>query len=163
MLLLFHHLVGIADRLCVACGAHLHLGEGTLPGSSSRSRWRRGSTISCCWRSVLHSVGYLMEANAVGSLIELLQVRWGGCAAASTSHGTSMCCFRHLGSKMADVAASDRVESPPPPSRQNPGSAVALLAASRDGETIPLHQLIILGFVANLSIGGCSSPGCCRQ
>src|SRR4029077_16735123 len=41
-------------------------------------------------------------------------------------------------------------------SRQNPGSAVALLAASAVmAETIPpCINLIILGFVANLSIGG---------
>jgi len=61
------------------------------------------------------------------------------------------------GSKMADVAAVGSVLIPAARrSRQNPGSAVALLAASAVmAETIPpCINLIILGFVANLSIGG---------
>jgi tripartite ATP-independent transporter DctM subunit len=58
---------------------------------------------------------------------------------------------------MADVAAVGSVLIPAARrSRQNPGSAVALLAASAVmAETIPpCINLIILGFVANLSIGG---------
>ena len=61
------------------------------------------------------------------------------------------------GSKMADVAAVGSVLIPAARrSGQNPGSAVALLAASAVmAETIPpCINLIILGFVANLSIGG---------
>ena len=61
------------------------------------------------------------------------------------------------GSKMADVAAVGSVLIPAARrSRQNPGDAVALLAASAVmAETIPpCINLIILGFVANLSIGG---------
>jgi tripartite ATP-independent transporter DctM subunit len=61
------------------------------------------------------------------------------------------------GSKMADVAAVGSVLIPAArASRQNPGSAVALLAASAVmAETIPpCINLIILGFVANISIGG---------
>jgi tripartite ATP-independent transporter DctM subunit len=61
------------------------------------------------------------------------------------------------GSKMADVAAVGSVLIPAARrSKQNPGSAVALLAASAVmAETIPpCINLIILGFVANLSIGG---------
>ncbi len=61
------------------------------------------------------------------------------------------------GSKMADVAAVGSVLIPAARrARQNPGSAVALLAASAVmAETIPpCINLIILGFVANLSIGG---------
>jgi len=61
------------------------------------------------------------------------------------------------GSKMADVAAVGSVLIPAARrSRQNPGGAVALLAASAVmAETIPpCINLIILGFVANLSIGG---------
>jgi tripartite ATP-independent transporter DctM subunit len=58
---------------------------------------------------------------------------------------------------MADVAAVGSVLIPAARrSRQNPGGAVALLAASAVmAETIPpCINLIILGFVANLSIGG---------
>ena len=61
------------------------------------------------------------------------------------------------GSKMADVAAVGSVLIPAARrSKQNPGGAVALLAASAVmAETIPpCINLIILGFVANLSIGG---------
>jgi tripartite ATP-independent transporter DctM subunit len=61
------------------------------------------------------------------------------------------------GSKMADVAAVGSVLIPAARrSRQNPGGAVALLAASAVmAEAIPpCINLIILGFVANLSIGG---------
>jgi tripartite ATP-independent transporter DctM subunit len=58
---------------------------------------------------------------------------------------------------MADVAAVGSVLIPAARrSKQNPGGAVALLAASAVmAETIPpCINLIILGFVANLSIGG---------
>jgi tripartite ATP-independent transporter DctM subunit len=61
------------------------------------------------------------------------------------------------GSKMADVAAVGSVLVPAArKSGQKPGDAVALLAASAImAETIPpCVNLIILGFVANLSIGG---------
>jgi tripartite ATP-independent transporter DctM subunit len=61
------------------------------------------------------------------------------------------------GSKMADVAAVGSVLIPAARrGKQSPGSAVALLAASAVmAETIPpCINLIILGFVANLSIGG---------
>jgi tripartite ATP-independent transporter DctM subunit len=66
------------------------------------------------------------------------------------------------GSKMADVAAVGSVLIPAAKrSRQNPGNAVALLAASAVmAETIPpCINLIILGFVANLSIGGLFMAG----
>ena len=61
------------------------------------------------------------------------------------------------GSKMADVAAVGSVLMPAArQARQKAGDAVALLAASAVmAETIPpCINLIILGFVANLSIGG---------
>jgi len=61
------------------------------------------------------------------------------------------------GSKMADVAAVGSVLIPAARrAKQNPGNAVALLAASAVmAETIPpCINLIILGFVANISIGG---------
>jgi tripartite ATP-independent transporter DctM subunit len=71
---------------------------------------------------------------------------------------TSMVLFSGIsGSKMADVAAVGSVLIPAARrTRQNPGSTVALLAASAVmAETIPpCINLIILGFVANLSIGG---------
>jgi tripartite ATP-independent transporter DctM subunit len=66
------------------------------------------------------------------------------------------------GSKMADVAAVGSVLIPAARrSGQNPGGAVALLAASAVmAETIPpCINLIILGFVANLSIGGLFMAG----
>jgi len=66
------------------------------------------------------------------------------------------------GSKMADVAAVGSVLIPAARrSGQRPGSAVALLAASAVmAETIPpCINLIILGFVANLSIGGLFMAG----
>src|SRR5207253_10984686 len=61
------------------------------------------------------------------------------------------------GSKMADIAAVGSVMIPAArKSSGKPGDAVALLAASAVmAETIPpCVNLIILGFVANLSIGG---------
>ena len=66
------------------------------------------------------------------------------------------------GSKMADVAAVGSVLIPAARrSKQNPGGAVALLAASAVmAETIPpCINLIILGFVANISIGGLFMAG----
>jgi len=66
------------------------------------------------------------------------------------------------GSKMADVAAVGSVLIPAARrSRQDPGRAVALLAASAVmAETIPpCINLIILGFVASLSIGGLFMAG----
>jgi tripartite ATP-independent transporter DctM subunit len=66
------------------------------------------------------------------------------------------------GSKMADIAAVGSVLVPAArKSGQKPGDAVALLAASAVmAETIPpCVNLIILGFVANLSIGGLFMAG----
>src|SRR6185437_5052735 len=66
------------------------------------------------------------------------------------------------GFKMADVAAVGSVLIPAARrARQNPGQAVALLAASAVmAETIPpCINLIILGFVANISIGGLFMAG----
>jgi TRAP-type C4-dicarboxylate transport system permease small subunit len=105
-------------------------------------------------------VGYLMEANGMSvRLIALLErlvgrVR-GGLKVVMV---LSMVIFSGIsGSKMADVAAVGSVLIPAARrSRQNPGSAVALLAA----ETIPpCINLIILGFVANLSISGLFMAG----
>jgi len=66
------------------------------------------------------------------------------------------------GSKMADVAAVGSVLIPAARrAKQNPGRAVALLAASAVmAETIPpCVNLIILGFVANISIVGLFMAG----
>jgi tripartite ATP-independent transporter DctM subunit len=105
-------------------------------------------------------VGYLMEANGMSvRLIELLQRAVGHMRGGlNVVMVTSMVLFSGIsGSKMADVAAVGSVLIPAARrTRQNPGSAVALLAASAVmAETIPpCINLIILGFVANLSIGG---------
>src|ERR1700738_1301527 len=77
--------------------------------------------------------------------------------------GMSMVLFSGIsGSKMADVAAVGSVLIPAGrKSGQRPGSAGALLAASAVmAETIPpCINLIILGFVANISIGGLFMAG----
>ena len=105
-------------------------------------------------------VGYLMEANGMSvRLIALLQRLVGRIRGGlNVVMVLSMVVFSGIsGSKMADVAAVGSVLIPAARrSRQNPGSAVALLAASAVmAETIPpCINLIILGFVANLSIGG---------
>ncbi|TPQ32130.1 ABC transporter permease [Bradyrhizobium guangdongense] len=105
-------------------------------------------------------VGYLMEANGMSvRLIELLQRAVGRMRGGlNVVMVTSMVLFSGIsGSKMADVAAVGSVLIPAARrSKQNPGGAVALLAASAVmAETIPpCINLIILGFVANLSIGG---------
>jgi tripartite ATP-independent transporter DctM subunit len=110
-------------------------------------------------------IGYLMEANGMSvRLIEALERlvgrRRGGLNIVMV---LSMVVFSGIsGSKAADVAAVGTVLIPAARrSRQNPGSAVALLAASAVmAETIPpCINLIILGFVANLSIGGLFMAG----
>ncbi len=110
-------------------------------------------------------VGYLMEANGMSvRLIALLQRGIGRMRGGlNVVMVVSMVIFSGIsGSKMADVAAVGAVLIPAArKSRQNPGEAVALLAASAVmAETIPpCVNLIILGFVANLSIGGLFAAG----
>jgi tripartite ATP-independent transporter DctM subunit len=105
-------------------------------------------------------VGYLMEANGMSvRLIALLQRAVGPMRGGlDVVMVLSMVVFSGIsGSKMADVAAVGSVLVPAArKSGQKPGDAVALLAASAImAETIPpCVNLIILGFVANLSIGG---------
>ncbi len=105
-------------------------------------------------------VGYLMEANGMSvRLIALLQRAVGRVRGGlDVVMVLSMVVFSGIsGSKMADVAAVGSVLVPAArKSGQKPGDAVALLAASAVmAETIPpCVNLIILGFVANLSIGG---------
>lgn len=110
-------------------------------------------------------VGYLMEANGMSiRLIAILQrlvgrVRGG----LNVVIVTAMVLFSGIsGSKVADVAAVGSVLVPAARrTGQNPGSVVALLASSAVmAETIPpCINLIILGFVANLSIGGLFMAG----
>ncbi len=110
-------------------------------------------------------VGYLMEANGMSvRLIELLQRLVGRMRGGlNVVMVLSMVLFSGIsGSKMADVAAVGSVLIPAARrSKQEPGQAVALLAASAVmAETIPpCINLIILGFVANLSIGGLFMAG----
>jgi tripartite ATP-independent transporter DctM subunit len=105
-------------------------------------------------------VGYLMEANGMSvRLITLLRQGVGRMRGGlDVVMVLSMVVFSGIsGSKMADVAAVGSVLVPAArKSGQKPGDAVALLAASAVmAETIPpCVNLIILGFVANLSIGG---------
>ncbi len=135
--------------------------EGTLPGVIFAQQMARGiDNFVLLAIPFFILVGYLMEANGMSvRLIELLQRAVGRMRGGlNVVMVTSMVLFSGIsGSKMADVAAVGSVLIPAARrSRQNPGGAVALLAASAVmAETIPpCINLIILGFVANLSIGG---------
>ena len=135
--------------------------EGTLPGVIFAQQMARGiDNFVLLAIPFFILVGYLMEANGMSvRLIELLQRAVGRMRGGlNVVMVTSMVLFSGIsGSKMADVAAVGSVLIPAArASRQNPGSAVALLAASAVmAETIPpCINLIILGFVANISIGG---------
>jgi tripartite ATP-independent transporter DctM subunit len=140
--------------------------EGTLPGVIFAQQMARGiDNFVLLAIPFFILVGYLMEANGMSvRLIELLQRAVGHVRGGlNVVMVTSMVLFSGIsGSKMADVAAVGSVLIPAArSSRQNPGSAVALLAASAVmAETIPpCINLIILGFVANLSIGGLFMAG----
>lgn len=135
--------------------------EGTLPGVIFAQQMARGiDNFVLLAIPFFILVGYLMEANGMSvRLIELLQRAVGRMRGGlNVVMVTSMVLFSGIsGSKMADVAAVGSVLIPAARrSQQNPGGAVALLAASAVmAETIPpCINLIILGFVANLSIGG---------
>jgi tripartite ATP-independent transporter DctM subunit len=135
--------------------------EGTLPGVIFAQQMARGiDNFVLLAIPFFILVGYLMEANGMSvRLIELLQRAVGRLRGGlNVVMVMSMVLFSGIsGSKMADVAAVGSVLIPAArKSRQNPGNAVALLAASAVmAETIPpCINLIILGFVANLSIGG---------
>jgi tripartite ATP-independent transporter DctM subunit len=140
--------------------------EGSLPGVIFAQQMARGiDNFVLLAIPFFILVGYLMEANGMSvRLIELLE-RLVGRLRGGLNVVTvlSMVIFSGIsGSKMADVAAVGSVLIPAARrSRQNPGSAVALLAASAVmAETIPpCINLIILGFVANLSIGGLFMAG----
>ena len=140
--------------------------DGTLPGVIFAQQMARGiDNFVLLAIPFFILVGYLMEANGMSvRLIALLErlvgrVRGG----LNVVMVLSMVVFSGIsGSKMADVAAVGSVLIPAArKARQNPGGAVALLAASAVmAETIPpCINLIILGFVANISIGGLFMAG----
>ena len=140
--------------------------EGNLPGVIFAQQMARGiDNFVLLAIPFFILVGYLMEANGMSvRLIELLQRLVGRLRGGlNVVMVTAMVLFSGIsGSKMADVAAVGAVLIPASRrSGQNPGSAVALLAASAVmAETIPpCINLIILGFVANLSIGGLFAAG----
>src|SRR3984957_15702867 len=140
--------------------------EGTLPGVIFAQQMARGiDNFVLLAIPFFILVGYLMEANGMSvRLIELLQHLVGRMRGGlNVVMVCAMVLFSGIsGSKMADVAAVGAVLIPASrKSGQNPGSTVALLAASAVmAETIPpCINLIILGFVANLSIGGLFAAG----
>lgn len=104
--------------------------------------------------------GYVMDATGMSvRLIALLQQLMGGIRGGlNIVMVLSMVVFSGIsGSKLADVAAVGGVLVPAVRrSKKDPNDAVALLTASAVmAETIPpCVNLIILGFVANISIGG---------
>ena len=134
--------------------------EGSLPGVIFAQQMARGiDNFVLLAIPFFILVGYLMEANGMSvRLIELLQHLVGRMRGGlNVVMVSAMVLFSGIsGSKMADVAAVGAVLIPASrKSGQNPGSSVALLAASAVmAETIPpCVNLIILGFVTNLSIG----------
>lgn len=140
--------------------------EGALPGVLFAQQMARGiDNFVLLAIPFFILVGYLMEANGMSvrliALLERLVGRMRG--GLNVVMVLSMVIFSGIsGSKMADVAAVGSVLIPAARrARQNPGGAVALLAASAVmAETIPpCINLIILGFVANLSIGGLFMAG----
>src|SRR3954471_2582699 len=153
---------GMAIGFALALAALLYIwAEGALPGVIFAQQMARGiDNFVLLAIPFFILVGYLMEANGMSvrliALLERLVGRMRG--GLNVVMVASMVLFSGIsGSKMADVAAVGSVLIPAARrSKQNPGGAVALLAASAVmAETIPpCINLIILGFVANLSIGG---------
>src|SRR6266571_8125221 len=168
-------LIGFVVSLCggMAIGFALALAaltfiwvEGTLPGVIFAQQLARGiDNFVLLAVPFFILVGYLMEANGMSvRLIALLQRAVGKIRGGlDVVMVLSMVIFSGIsGSKMADVAAVGSVLVPAArKSGQKPGDAVALLAASAVmAETIPpCVNLIILGFVTNLSIGGLFMAG----
>jgi tripartite ATP-independent transporter DctM subunit len=140
--------------------------DGTLPGVIFAQQMARGiDNFVLLAIPFFMLTGTLMEESGIAArLIALLErlvgrVRGG----LDVVMVLSMVLFSGIsGSKMADVAAVGSVMIPAARRRQqDPGRAVALLAASAVmAETIPpCINLILLGFVANLSIGGLFMAG----
>jgi tripartite ATP-independent transporter DctM subunit len=140
--------------------------EGAIPGVIFAQQMARGiDNFVLLAIPFFILIGYLMEANGMSvRLIEALERLVGRMRGGlNVVMVLSMVIFSGIsGSKMADVAAVGSVLIPAARrSKQNPGNAVALLAASAVmAETIPpCINLIILGFVANISIGGLFMAG----
>ncbi len=140
--------------------------EGAIPGVIFAQQMARGiDNFVLLAIPFFILIGYLMEANGMSvRLIEALERLVGRMRGGlNVVMVLSMVIFSGIsGSKMADVAAVGSVLIPAARrSKQNPGDAVALLAASAImAETIPpCINLIILGFVANISIGGLFMAG----
>jgi tripartite ATP-independent transporter DctM subunit len=158
---------GMAIGFALALAALIYiLAEGALPGVIFAQQMARGiDNFVLLAIPFFILVGYLMEANGMSvRLIALLERMVGRMRGGlNVVMVLSMVIFSGIsGSKMADVAAVGSVLVPAARrSRQNPGNAVALLAASAVmAEAIPpCINLIILGFVANLSIGGLFMAG----
>jgi tripartite ATP-independent transporter DctM subunit len=151
--------LGLATLVFVWCGD-------LLPGEFFAQQMARGiDNFVLLAVPFFILVGYLMEANGMSvRLISLLQRGAGRLRGGlDVVMVLSMVIFSGIsGSKMADIAAVGSVLVPAArKSGQKPGEAVALLAASAVmAETIPpCVNLIILGFVANLSIGGLFMAG----
>src|SRR3954454_8627051 len=148
--------------LVLALSALVYVWTGdTLPGQIFAQQMARGiDNFVLLAVPFFILVGYLMEGNGMSvRLIALLQRGVGQMRGGlEVVMVLSMVIFSGIsGSKMADVAAVGSVLVPAArKSGQKPGDAVALLAASAVmAETIPpCVNLIILGFVTNLSIGG---------
>src|SRR3954469_14031456 len=158
---------GMAIGFALALAALIYIwAEGALPGVIFAQQMARGiDNFVLLAIPFFILVGYLMEANGMSvRLIALLERMVGRMKGGlNVVMVLSMVIFSGIsGSKMADVAAVGSVLIPAARrSRQNPGAAVALLAASAVmAETIPpCINLIILGFVANMSIGGLFMAG----
>lgn len=153
---------GMAIGFALALAALIFIWiEGALPGVIFAQQMARGiDNFVLLAIPFFILVGYVMEANGMSvRLIALLERAVGRMRGGlNVVMVLAMVIFSGIsGSKMADVAAVGSVLVPAARrSRQNPGNAVALLAASAVmAEAIPpCINLIILGFVANLSIGG---------
>ncbi len=158
---------GMAIGFALALSALIYIGvEGAMPGVIFAQQMARGiDNFVLLAIPFFILVGYLMEANGMSvRLIELLERLVGRMRGGlNVVMVLSMVLFSGIsGSKMADVAAVGSVLIPAARrTKQNPGEAVALLAASAVmAETIPpCINLIILGFVANISIGGLFMAG----
>jgi tripartite ATP-independent transporter DctM subunit len=140
--------------------------EGALPGVIFAQQMARGiDNFVLLAIPFFILVGYLMEANGMSvRLIELLERIVGRARGGlNVVMVLAMVVFSGIsGSKMADVAAVGSVLVPAVRRSQlNPSRAVALLAASAVmAETIPPSiNLIILGLVTGLSIGGLFMAG----
>jgi tripartite ATP-independent transporter DctM subunit len=153
---------GMPIGFALALTALIFIGaEGSLPGVIFAQQMARGiDNFVLLAIPFFILVGYLMEANGMSvRLIDLLERLVGRMRGGlNVVMVLSMVVFSGIsGSKMADVAAVGSVLIPAARrARQNPGGAVALLAASavRAEAIPPCINLIILGFVAGLSIGG---------